>query len=51
MPERQDGCMLMRAVGLLVVRRVLALIGLGPTPNAKDVEITVLRLQLMVLQR
>jgi hypothetical protein len=41
----------MRTVGFLVVRRVLALVGLGPVPAAKDVEIAVLRHQLMVLRR
>jgi transposase InsO family protein len=43
--------MLLRTVAFLVVRRVLALVGLGPSPDAKDVEIAVLRHQLMVLQR
>src|SRR5438270_602479 len=32
----------------LVVRRVLGLVGLGPTPDDKDVEIAVLRHQLAV---
>jgi transposase InsO family protein len=35
----------------LLVRRVLGLVGLGPTPDDKDVEITVLRQQLAVLHR
>jgi hypothetical protein len=43
--------MLMRTVAFLVVRRVLALVGLGPRTDAKDVEIAVLRHQLMVMQR
>jgi hypothetical protein len=43
--------MLMRTVAFFVVRRVLALVGLGPSPDAKDAEIAVLRHQLMVLQR
>jgi transposase InsO family protein len=47
----EDGCMLMRTVAFIVVRRVLSLVGLGPAPEAKDVEIAVLRHQLMVLQR
>jgi hypothetical protein len=47
----EDGCVLMRTVVFLVVRRVLALVGLGPAPHAKDVEIAVLRQQLMVLRR
>ena len=39
------------SVGFLLLRRVLALVGLGPAPDAKDVEIAVLRHQLMVLRR
>jgi hypothetical protein len=33
------------------VRQVLSLIGLGPSPDARDVEIAVLRHQLLVLRR
>jgi putative transposase len=40
-----------RTLGFLVVRRVLGLVGLGPAPDAKDVEIAVLRHQLVVLRR
>jgi hypothetical protein len=47
----EDGFMLIRTVAFLVVRRVLALARLGPSPDAKDVEIAVLRHQLVVLQR
>src|SRR5689334_20044608 len=43
--------MVARTVAFLIVRRVLRLVGLGPLPNAKDVEIAVLRHQLMVLRR
>jgi putative transposase len=43
--------MLVRTVAFLVVRRVLALVRLGPSPDAKDVEIAVLRHQLVVLRR
>jgi len=43
--------MLMRTLTFIVVRRVLALIGLGPSPDAEDMEIAVLRHQLMVLHR
>ena len=43
--------MLMRTVAFIVVRRVLGLVGFGPAPEAKDVEIAVLRHQLMVLRR
>ena len=35
----------------LVVRHVLRLVGLGPKPDDKDVEITVLRHQLALLHR
>jgi putative transposase len=38
-------------VGVLIVRRVLGLVGVGPAPDAKDVEIAVLRHQLMVVRR
>jgi putative transposase len=41
----------MRTVAFMVVRQILSLIGLGPTPDAKDVEIAVLRHQLSVLRR
>jgi putative transposase len=39
------------SVGFVLLRRVLGLLGLGPAPDAKDVEIAVLRHQLMVLRR
>jgi hypothetical protein len=42
--------MLVPPVAFLVVRRVLAVVGLGRGPEVKDVEIAV-RHQLMVLQR
>jgi hypothetical protein len=35
----------------VIVRRILGLVALGPTPDAKDVEIAVLRHQLMVVRR
>jgi hypothetical protein len=40
-----------RALWFLIVRRVLGLIGMGTAPDARDVEIAVLRHQLMVLRR
>ena len=43
--------MVVRTLGFLLVRRVLALVGLGQAPDAKDVEIAVLRHQLVVLRR
>jgi transposase InsO family protein len=42
--------MAVQAVVFVIVRRVLGLVGLGPTPDAKDVEIAVLRHQLLVLR-
>jgi hypothetical protein len=39
------------SVRLVLLRRVLGLLGIGPAPDAKDVEIAVLRHQLMVLRR
>ena len=41
----------MRTLALLFVRRILGLVGGGPTPDAKDVEIAVLRHQLAVVRR
>jgi putative transposase len=43
--------MVVRTVAFVIVRQVLSLIGLGPSPDAKDVEIAVLRHQLMVVRR
>jgi hypothetical protein len=43
--------MVARTLGFLIVRRVLGLVGLGPAPDEKDVEIAVLRHQLVVLRR
>jgi putative transposase len=43
--------MVVRTLAFVVVRQVLALVGLGPSPNTKDVEIAVLRHQLAVLRR
>jgi putative transposase len=40
-----------RTLAFLIVRRVLGLVGLGSAPDAKDVEIAVLRHQLMVVRR
>jgi transposase InsO family protein len=51
MSRWQDGAVVVRTVAFMVVRQVLSLIGLGPTPDAKDVEIAVLRHQLLVLRR
>jgi hypothetical protein len=43
--------MVVRTVAFAVVRRVLRMVGLGPTADANDVEIAVLRHQLAVLRR
>jgi hypothetical protein len=43
--------MVARTVGFVIVRGLLTLVGLGPAPDAKDVEIAVLRHQLAVLGR
>src|SRR3954471_20439651 len=51
MSRWQDEAVVVRTVAFVVVRQVLSLIGLGPTPDAKDVEIAVLRHQLLVLRR
>jgi putative transposase len=40
-----------RTLAFVIVRRVLGLVGLGSASDAKDVEIAVLRHQLMVLRR
>src|SRR5947207_6267508 len=47
----QAGVVVVRTLAFVIVRRLLGLVGLGPAPDAKDVEIAVLRHQLMVLQR
>jgi hypothetical protein len=39
------------SVTFLLVRRLLGLLRLGPSPDEKDVEIAVLRHQLAVLRR
>src|SRR3954467_7532693 len=43
--------MVARTLAFVIVRRLLELVGLGPTPDAKDAEIAVLRHQLMVVRR
>ena len=43
--------MVVRTLGFVVIRQVLSRVGLGPPPDAKDVEIAVLRHQLLVLHR
>ena len=43
--------MVVRTLAFVIVRRVLGLVGLGPAPDAKDLEIAVLRHHLIVLRR
>lgn len=43
--------MVVRALAFVIVWRVLGLVGLRPTPDAKDIAIAVLRHQLMVVPR
>jgi hypothetical protein len=45
------GVVVVRTVALMVVRRLLGVLGCGPTPDANEVEIAVLRHQLVVLRR
>jgi hypothetical protein len=42
---------MVRSLAFVIVRRVLGLVGLGPEPDAKDIEIAVLRHQLVVVRR
>jgi hypothetical protein len=42
---------MVRAPGFMIVRQFLRRVGLGPSPDAKDVEIAMLRHQLLVLRR
>jgi putative transposase len=47
----QDETMVARTLAFMLARQLLALVGLGPSPDAKDVEIAVLRHQLAMLHR
>jgi putative transposase len=51
MSIRHDEAMVVRTLAFMIVRQVLSLVSLGPSPDAKDVEIAVLRHQLLVLRR
>jgi hypothetical protein len=42
---------MVQTLGFLIVRRLLGAVGLGAAPDARDVEIAVLRHQLSVLAR
>jgi hypothetical protein len=43
--------MVVRTLAFLIVRQILGLVGCSRSPDAKDVEIAVLRHQLLVLRR
>ena len=43
--------MVTKTLGLMLIRGLLGVIGLGPTADERDVEIAVLRHQLAVLSR
>jgi hypothetical protein len=45
------GCVVPRTVALMALRRLLGVLGLGPTLDANEVEIAVLRHQLAVPHR
>src|SRR5213078_1302589 len=51
MSADHDEAMVVRTLAFMVIRRVLGLVGLGSSPDAKDVEIAVLRHQMLVLRR
>jgi putative transposase len=47
----QDGAVVVRTLAFLVLQRILGMVGCGPAPDTKDVEIAVLRHQLAVVRR
>jgi putative transposase len=51
MPAGTLGRVVVRTVALIALRRLLGVLGLGPSADANEVEIAVLRHQLAVLQR
>src|SRR5947207_2672338 len=51
MSAGHDEAMVVRTLAFMFIRRVLGLVGLGSSPDAKDVEIAVLRHQMLVLRR
>jgi hypothetical protein len=51
MSAGQDKAMVAHTLAFMLARQFLALVGIGPSPDAKDVEIAVLRHQLGVPRR
>ena len=51
MPAGTLDCVVVRTVALMALRRLLGVLGVGPSPDANEVEIAVLRHQLAVLRR
>jgi hypothetical protein len=47
----QDKAVVAHTLAFMLARQLLALVGIGPSPDAEDVEIAVLRHQLGVLRR
>jgi hypothetical protein len=47
MPGRQDEVMVVRTLAFMTARQIRGLIGLGTSADAKDVEIAILRHQLL----
>jgi len=43
--------MVVRALAFVITRRVPGLVGLGPAPDARNIEIAVLRHRLMMVRR
>lgn len=51
MSIRHDEAIVVLTLAFMVVRQILGLVGLGPSPDAKDLEIAMLRHQPMVLRQ
>ena len=51
MPRGMITVVASQTIAVMALRRLVAVVGLGPSRNAKDVELAVLRHQLAVLHR